>query len=279
MSVTISLKEMFKNGVHYGHKASRWNPKMKKYIYEKRSGIHLIDLEKSADKFAEALEFLHQELSQGKTMMFVATKLQTADLVAEYARATKTPYVIHRWLGGTLTNFKTIQSRIRFYKELEKRVDDPSLMERYTKKEQAEFRKELERLQQTLGGMKEVVAVPDILFVTDVNHDRIAITEAQKMGIPVVGFVDTNANPNLVDYPIPANDDAINSLKYLLGLVNEIILDARNIATQAKVKQQNAETKQEISDDVIAEKEEGAKKKSEIKSKKPNTPTKSKKAE
>ena len=256
MAISISLKDMIKNGVHFGHKASRWNPKMKKYIFGKRSGLHIINLEKTADKLVAAMDFVHDTIADGKTVLIVATKSQTATIVAEYAEAAKIPFVTNRWLGGTLTNFKTIKGRVKYLKKLEAQVESGEL-EKYTKKEQSGFQKELGILDKRLGGLRDMDNLPNVIFVTDINADAIAIKEAKKLGIPIVGFADTNTDPTSIDYAIPANDDAINSLKYLLGVLNEVILDARS---NPKVKKEKEGEKKEmkISDEVIAEKEAGA---------------------
>lgn len=260
MAISISLKEMLKCGVHYGHKASRWNPKMKKYIYGKRSGLHILDLEKTADCFVKALDFIHDQVSEGKNILFVATKLQTAEILSEYAKASSTPYVVNRWLGGTLTNFKTIKSRIKYFKDLESKMESGGL-DKYTKKEKAKFQKELDTFERTLGGIRDLDKVPDLIFITDINADRIAITEAKKIGITVVGIADTNTDPSLVDYPIPSNDDAVNAMKYLLGIVNEVIVDAKKNPKKVK-KEEKGEAKKkemEVPQEIIAEKEEGVK--------------------
>jgi len=232
---------------------------MKKFIFGKRSGLHIINLEKTAEQLVTAMDFIHDAVAGGSTILIVATKSQTADLVAEYASAAKVPFVTNRWLGGTLTNFPTIKDRVKYLKRLEAQVESGEL-EKYTKKEQSGFQKEIVILEKRLGGLRDMQNLPDLMFVTDINADKIAIKEAKKIGIPVIGFADTNTDPSAVDYPIPANDDAVNSLKYLLGVLNEVIIDARNNPKVKKEKEAgNKEMK--ISEKVIAEKEAGAAKK------------------
>ncbi len=249
---------MLENGVHFGHKASRWNPKMKKYIYTKNSGIHIIDLNHTADLFSDALNFIHSQIVEGKTILMVANKPQAAEILVEYASVLNVPYVVNRWLGGTLTNFTTIKKRIRHYKDLETKLASND-MERYTKKEKSVFQKEYEKLDKTFRGIRDLVALPDMIFVTDVNHDMIAVIEAIKVGIPVVGFADTNVDPLLLNYPIPANDDAPKSLRYLLGVINEVILDAKK---NQKKKEEEVEVSDDaikviVTEDVVLEKEGG----------------------
>jgi len=251
MSSTISLKEMFENGVHFGHKTSRWHPKMKKYIHAQASGIHIINLEKTADLFLQALEFIHKSVSDGKTILFVATKGQTAEVMKKHAEVCKVPYVLNRWLGGTLTNFKTIKGRIRYFKGLEEKVEKGAF-EKYTKKEQANYKLELKKLTDRLGGIRDMERVPDIMFVTDVNRDMIAIKEAKKVGMKVVGFCDTNTNPELVDYPIPTNDDAIKALEYLFGIIVYTILHAKK---NIKVRTKEMPKKAVVNKAVLVEKE------------------------
>ncbi len=255
MGIAISVKDMFTNGVHFGHKTSRWNPKMKKNIFGKRSGLHIIDLEKTATAFEKALNFIHTNIAEGKTMLWVATKGQTAVLVKEFAEASKTPFVVNRWLGGTLTNFRTIKARIRRLKTLEKQIETGEL-EKYTKKEQSKYKVELEKLEKTLGGLREMHSLPDLIFVTDINSDHLAITEAKKMGIPVVGLSDTNTDPTKIEYAIPSNDDAVNALNYMFGILNEVIVDAQN--NPKKKETEKGEKTYKVDDKVIAEKEAGA---------------------
>ncbi|OGC81711.1 MAG: 30S ribosomal protein S2 [Candidatus Abawacabacteria bacterium RIFCSPHIGHO2_01_FULL_46_8] len=237
----ISLKDMLKAGVHFGHQPSRWNPKMKPYIFGKRAGIYIIDLEKSARKLAEALAFLQKASSEGKTILFATTKLQAIPVLEEAAKACKSPYITKRWLGGFLTNFKMIKKRIRYLLNLEERFAAGE-MERYTKKERLEFGKELARLTNTLGGVKQLDALPDVIVIADIVRDHLAISEANKLHIPLVALADVDSNPELVDYPIPANDDAVKSIKYILGKLVEAIQEGKHGLPKA-ASQQQAKTK------------------------------------
>lgn len=222
----ISLKEMLKAGVHFGHCPRRWNPKMKPYIFGKRAGVYIIDLEKSATKLMEAMVFLQRAVSDGKTVLFATTKLQAVPVVTEGAKQAKLPYMTGRWIGGFLTNFKIIKKRIKYLLDLEERFAKGE-MEKYTKKERMQFGKTLQRLQTLLGGVKYVDALPDVLVTVDVVRDQLAIKEAHRMKVPVVSLVDVDGDPSLVDYPIPANDDAVSSLKYVIGQLLAAIEDGR----------------------------------------------------
>ena len=218
----ISLKEMAKSAVHFGHPTSRWNPKMKPYIYGARHGIHIFDLKITARKLVEALEFLNRMAKDKKEVLFVGTKQQCRRLLNEIKDETGMPIVTDKWIPGLLTNFKTIKERIDYFKQL-KDDDASGNLTKYTKKEQMKLRKKIQDLSVSLSGVENMRGRPDVLFVADIVRDNISVTEAKKLGIPVVGIVDTNADPDKVDYPIPANDDAIKSLEYILGLAKEAV--------------------------------------------------------
>ena len=218
----ISLKEMAKSAVHFGHPTSRWNPKMKPYIYGARHGIHIFDLKITAQKLVEALEFLNRMAKDKKEVLFVGTKQQCRRLLHEIKDETGMPIVTDKWIPGLLTNFKTIKERIDYFKQL-KDDDAQGNLSKYTKKEQMKLRKKIQDLSISLSGVENMRGRPDVLFVADIVRDNISVTEAKKLGIPVVGIVDTNADPDQVDYPIPANDDAIKSLEYILGLAKEAV--------------------------------------------------------
>lgn len=222
----LNLEEMAKAGLHFGHRTSRVHPKMKPYIYGVRNTIHIIDLNKTLEKFKEALEFIQELISENKILLLVGPKVQIKDLVKNIALDCKLPYVSERWLGGTLTNFKTIKKRIEYFKELERKKKDREL-EKYTKKERADMDKELKELEIKFGGIKELEKTPDAIFVVDTRKEALAVNEAGKKGIKTIGITDTNVDPTLVDYPIPANDDAISSVKYILEKVKEVILKAK----------------------------------------------------
>lgn len=218
----ISLKEMAKNGVHFGHPTRRWNPKMKPYIYAKKHGIHILDLNQTASCLVKALDFLSNAARAKKTILFVSTKQQSHDLLQDIHNTTKQPIVTDKWIPGLLTNFKTIEKRIKYFKDLKKQ-DVSGGLEKYTKKEQVKLRKKIQDLSSSLSGVEHMEKSPDLLFIVDVTRDNIALKEAKRLKIPVVAMVDTNADPDMVDYPIPANDDATKSLKYILTLVKEAV--------------------------------------------------------
>lgn len=216
----ISLKDMVKSAVHFGHPTHKWNPKMKIYLYGKRNGIHIFDLKLTASKLVEALDFLGNAARAKKTILFVGTKQQCHPLLNDLKASTQMPIVTDKWIPGLLTNFKTIKKRIDYFKEL-KESDASGGLSKYTKKEQMKLRKKIQDLSASLSGVEDMTEIPDVLFVVDIVRDHIAVNEARRLNIPVVGIVDSNADPDKVNYPIPANDDAIKSLEYILGLVKE----------------------------------------------------------
>ena len=219
----ISLKEMAKNAVHFGHPTSRWNPKMKPYIYGAKHGIHIFDLKQTADLLLQALEFLHKSAKDKKEVLFVGTKQQCRRLLNEIKEEANMPIVTDKWIPGLLTNFKTIKGRIDYYKQLKEDAASGALS-KYTKKEQTKLHKKIQQLSMSLSGVENMQGKPDVIFVSDIVRDNIAVTEARKLKIPVVGITDSNANPDLVDFAIPANDDAIKSLEYILGLAKEAVI-------------------------------------------------------
>lgn len=216
------LQEFTQHGLHFGHKKSKWHPAMEPYIYGLRGGVHIIDLEKTKEKLEEARQYLKKLASEGKNILFVGTALSLKNVIKGTAEEVDMPYVKERWIGGTLTNFDVIKERLEGYRDLEKRKEKGEL-KKYPKVEQREFDRELERLEQKWGGVKNLESIPDCLFITDYEKDNLAVREARKKGIPVVGICDTNANPEKIDYPIPANDDAIQSVSYILGKAKEAI--------------------------------------------------------
>lgn len=213
MSV-ISMKQLLEAGVHFGHQTRRWNPKMDKYIFTERNGIYIIDLQKTVKKVDEAYEFVKSIADQGGKMLFVGTKKQAQEAIKEEAESSGQYYINHRWLGGTLTNYKTIKGRIDRISEIEKMEAD-GIFEVLPKKEVIQLRKEYDKLNKFLGGIREMKSMPDAMFVVDPKKEHNAIAEAKKLGIPIVGIVDTNCDPDDVDYVIPANDDAIRAVKLL----------------------------------------------------------------
>jgi len=219
----INSEEMAKAGLHLGHRTSKINPKMKPYLFGARNAVHIIDLEKTAEKLKEALKFIQGIVSEGKTLLLIGTKIQVKDLVEALAKECGLPYVNERWLGGTFTNFETIKKRIEYFKDLENKKTSGEL-EKYTKKERAKIDKELKELQLKFGGIKNLKELPDAIFVLDMKKDNLAVKEAREKGIKVIGICDTNVDPTLADYPIPANDDARSAVEYILGKLKEVIL-------------------------------------------------------
>jgi len=217
-----SLEEMLKAGVHFGHRTSRKNPKMDQYIFTSRNNVHVIDLEKAEQKLREALEFLHQIKEKKETLIFVGTKVAAKEITQEIAQEVKMPYVIERWIGGTLTNFKVISKRLEHIRDLEEKKKKGEL-KKYTKKEQHDFDIEIQKLNRQFGGIKEMTKLPDALFIIDTHKEKLAVKEAKMKGIPIVGLCDTNADPSLIDYPIPVNDDAISSLKLILKTIIKVL--------------------------------------------------------
>jgi ribosomal protein S2, bacterial type len=222
----ISMKQLLEAGVHFGHQTRRWNPKMEKYIFTERNGIYIIDLQKTVKKVEEAYNFVKSVAETGGTILFVGTKKQAQDSVKEEAERCGMYWINQRWLGGTLTNFQTIQKRIARLHELE-RMQEDGTFDLLPKKEVIILRKEQERLEKFLGGIKHMKQLPDALFVIDPRKERIAVAEARKLGIPIVGIVDTNCDPDEIDYVIPGNDDAIRAVKLLTSKMADAVIEAR----------------------------------------------------
>ncbi|KHE71229.1 30S ribosomal protein S2 [Halobacillus sp. BBL2006] len=225
MSV-ISMKQLLEAGVHFGHQTRRWNPKMKKYIFTERNGIYIIDLQKTVKKVDEAFNYVKDVAANGGNILFVGTKKQAQDTVREEATRCGMYYINQRWLGGTLTNFETIRKRINRLKDIE-RMEEDGTTDVLPKKEVVDMLKEKDRLVKFLGGIKEMNTLPDAMFVIDPRKERIAIAEAHKLNIPVVGIVDTNCDPDEIDYVIPANDDAIRAVKLLTSKMADAVLEAK----------------------------------------------------
>ncbi|TAL07459.1 MAG: 30S ribosomal protein S2, partial [Porticoccaceae bacterium] len=223
---TVSMRDMLQAGVHFGHQTRYWNPKMRPYIFGARNKIHIINLEHTVPAFNGALEQVRQIAARGNKLVFVGTKRAAQKLVKEQAERCGMPYVSHRWLGGMLTNYKTIRASIRHYRELEQQRDDGTF-DKLTKKEALNRTRMMEKLERSIGGIKDMGGLPDALFVIDVDHERIAVQEANKLGIPVIGVVDTNSNPDGVDVVIPGNDDAIRAIKLYTEAVADAVLLGR----------------------------------------------------
>lgn len=222
----LDLQKMTEAGLPFGHRTSRIHPKMKPYLSGTKNTTHIIDMEKSLEEFNKTLKFIKKIISEGKTLLFVGTKIQIKNLLRETAEECHLPYIDERWLGGTFTNFKTIKKRIDYFKELvEKRKKGE--LEKYTKKERAKIDKELEKLETKFRGIKNLQGLPDAIFVLDMKKDDLAIKEAKKKGIKIIAIADTNVDISLADYPIPANDDAISSVKYILEKVKDVIIKAK----------------------------------------------------
>jgi small subunit ribosomal protein S2 len=223
--IEMSLEEMMKAGVHFGHQKSRRNPKMEEYIFTTRKGINIIDLQKTQEKINEALKYIKEVKKSGKAILFVGTKTQTKDLIQDAAESVKMPYVVERWLGGTFTNFKVIRGRTRYLVDSEDKLVKGEF-KKYTKFEQMKKNEELEKMEKRMGGIKNMAELPGLIITSCIKEDHLAIAEAQKMGIPVVAIADTNADPSKVNFPIPANDDAISSVRLILSYVCKAIIEA-----------------------------------------------------
>ncbi|HJH11510.1 MAG TPA: 30S ribosomal protein S2, partial [Metalysinibacillus jejuensis] len=213
-------------GVHFGHQTRRWNPKMKKYIFVERNGIYIIDLQKTVKKLEEAYDFMRQVGADGGKVLFVGTKKQAQEAIKEEAERSGNYYINQRWLGGTLTNFETIQKRVARMKAIEKMEEDGTF-DVLPKKEVVQLKKEHERLVKFLGGIRDMKGLPDVMFVVDPRKERIAVAEARKLNIPLVGIVDTNCDPDEIDYVIPANDDAIRAVKLLTGKMADALIESK----------------------------------------------------
>lgn len=225
MSV-ISMKQLLEAGVHFGHQTRRWNPKMAEYIFTERNGIYIIDLQKTVKKLEEAYSFLRNVVMEGEDILFVGTKKQAQDAIRQESERCGMFYVNNRWLGGMLTNFKTIQKRIDRLNELQK-MEEEGIFEVLPKKEVIKLKLEMEKLEKNLGGIREMKRIPGALFVVDPRKERIAILEAKKLGIPIVAIVDTNCDPDEVDYVIPGNDDAIRAVKLIAAKMADAVIEAR----------------------------------------------------
>ncbi|MBO5348677.1 MAG: 30S ribosomal protein S2 [Clostridia bacterium] len=222
----VAMKQLLEAGVHFGHQTRRWDPKMAEYIFQARNGIHIIDLQKTSKKVDEAYEFMRSQAEEGKKVLFVGTKKQAQECMKEAAEKSGMYYVNQRWLGGMLTNFGTIRRRVERLNELETMQEDGTF-DVLPKKEVIILKKEMEKLQKNLGGIKDMTEIPGVLFVVDPKKERIAILEARKLNIPVVGLVDTNCNPEDVDYAIPGNDDAIRAVKLIADTMANAVIEGR----------------------------------------------------
>jgi len=238
MTSDVDIKALFEAGVHFGHKTSHWNPKMAQYIHSKRQDSHIINLEKTVEGLEKALPFLTQLASNGKQILFVGTKKHTKEIIREAAQAINQPYVTERWLGGILTNVATVSTQIKKLKDLEKRMDSGDLEKRYSKLEVQRFQEEIDDLNEKYSGIKDLNGKPGALLVIDVIGDMNAIKEANKLNVPVIAVVDTNADPTLVDYVIPGNDDAIKGVQLILDYASGAITKGMGASKVVKVNEE-----------------------------------------
>ena len=245
---SISMKELLEAGVHFGHQTKRWNPKMKEYIFGERNGIYIIDLQKTLKLFKDAMRFVAEQAAQGKTLLFVGTKRQAQEAVQEEATRCGMFYVNNRWLGGLLTNFATVKQSIKRLKEMEAMIEEGA-GERRTKKEIIRLERERKKLQANLAGIRDMETLPDMLFVIDSNKEEIAVREARRLGIPVVAIVDTNCDPEMVDYPIPGNDDALRAIRLFCSKIADAVIEGRSLASE----QDFAAVKEIVPDDGAVE--------------------------
>jgi small subunit ribosomal protein S2 len=222
----VTLGELLDAGVHFGHQSSRWNPKMFPYIYTEQNGIHVIDLVQTARLLTHAYNYVQKAAKEGKQFLFIGTKRQAAGIMSEEATKCGAHYINHRWLGGTLTNWATVQGRVEFLKELNKKEESGELNS-LPKKEAAELRRERDKLQQNLGGLTNMLQIPDIAIVVDPKREATAIAECKKLGITIISILDTNCDPNSVDIPIPANDDAVRSIRLIISALSDAILTGK----------------------------------------------------
>ena len=252
----VAMKQLLEAGVHFGHQTRRWDPRMAEYIFQARNGIHIIDLQKTSKKLDEAYNFIREQVEEGKTILFVGTKKQAQECMKEAAEKCGMYYVDKRWLGGMLTNFDTIQKRIQRLKDLEAMAEDGTF-EVLPKKEVILLKKEMEKLERNLGGIKDMNELPGVIFLVDPKKERIAVLEAKKLGIPTVGLVDTNCNPEDVDYVIPGNDDAIRAVKLIADVIaNAVIEGKQGESFDAEAEEQIAEEEETTIEQVVANEDE-----------------------
>ncbi|HPD87930.1 MAG TPA: 30S ribosomal protein S2 [Oscillospiraceae bacterium] len=247
MSV-VSMKQLLEAGVHFGHQTRRWNPKMAPYIFTERNGIYIIDLQKTVKKIEEAYMFVRDLSADGKSILFVGTKKQAADSIREEAERAGAYYVNARWLGGMLTNFKTIRSRIARLTQLRKMEEDGTF-ERLTKKEASKLALEIEKLEKYLGGIEDMDRLPGALFIVDSRKEKIAVSEARKLGIPIVAIVDTNCDPDEIDYLIPGNDDAIRAVKLIAGTMADAIIEGHQGEQMTPAAQEKIDETDEVEEE------------------------------
>ena len=240
----VTMKQLLEAGVHFGHQTRRWNPKMSPYIYGERNGIHIIDLRQTVLRVAEAVDFARDVAVEGGSVLFVGTKKQAQAAVAEHATRSGQPYVNFRWLGGMLTNFRTIQKRIFYMRELS-RMEESGDMDSLSKKERLKLRRELAKLELNLGGVVDMARLPQAVLIIDVNTEATAVKEADRLGIPIIALVDSNSDPDAVDYLIPGNDDAIRAADLIAGAIADAVIEGKEIASKKKPAKAEAEAEAE----------------------------------
>ena len=253
----VAMKQLLEAGVHFGHQTRRWDPKMAEYIFQARNGIHIIDLQKTSKKLDEAYDFMKKQAEEGKTFLFVGTKKQAQECMKEAALKCGMYYVDQRWLGGMLTNFDTIRSRVQRLKDLEAMEQDGTF-DVLPKKEVIGLKKEMEKLETNLGGIKDMDKLPGVIFLVDPKKERIAILEARRLNIPTVGIVDTNCNPEDLDYPIPGNDDAIRAVKLIADVMANAVVEGKQGESFEAEKVEEQPVKEEVTtmEQLVAEQEE-----------------------
>ena len=227
------MKQLLEAGVHFGHQTRRWDPKMRPYIYGDRNGIHIIDLRQTVDQIAKAQDVVRDTVAEGGTVLFVGTKKQAQEAIEEQAKRAGQPYVTYRWLGGMLTNFRTIQQRVFYMREL-RRMEETGEINSLPKKERLSLRRELEKLEANLGGIAGLDRLPELVFIIDVNTEATAVKEADRLGIPIIALVDSNSDPDAIDYVIPGNDDAIRASDLIAGAIADAAVEGREIASKKK---------------------------------------------
>jgi len=232
----ISMKQLLEAGVHFGHQTSRWNPKMKPYIFGARNGIHIIDLQQTVSMFKDLESVVRDLASSGGHVLFVGTKKQAQDAIREEATRCGMYYVHNRWLGGTLTNFATIRQSIERLRKIEEMESDPKVVDALTKKEMLGLTREKDKLEQSLGGIKAMKKLPDAIFVIDPKQEEIAVKEARKLGVPVIAVIDSNCDPDMIDYKVPGNDDAIRAIRLFCSAIAEAVIEGRTMYEQSLVK-------------------------------------------
>ena len=251
----VAMKQLLEAGVHFGHQTRRWDPKMAEYIFQARNGIHIIDLQKTSKKIDEAYTFVKEQVEEGKTVLFVGTKKQAQECMKEAALSCGMFYIDQRWLGGMLTNFKTIRTRVERLKKLEAMEQDGTF-EVLPKKEVIVLKKEMAKLETNLGGIKDMEELPGVIFIVDSKKEAIAIQEAKKLNIPVVGLVDTNCSPEDIDYIIPGNDDAIRSVKLIAQVIANAVIEGKQGEALDLTVESNENKKEESIEEVVANSEE-----------------------